>query len=87
MSGLIEGSGRRGGKAPSDTGFYRPVLDAVWERFGRTRVIYGSNWPVSELFAPLSTVQGIVQTYVRTLGEPAERQYFADNARSAYGIP
>ena len=85
VSGLVEGTGRRGGKAPSDTGFYRPVLDAVWERFGQTRVIYGSNWPVSGVFAPLSTVQGIVQTYVRTLGDAAERHYFADNAGTAYG--
>lgn len=86
VSGLVEGTGRRGGKAPADTGFYRPVLDAVWERFGRTRVIYGSNWPVSEVFAPLATVQGIVQTYVRTLGELAERQYFGANAHAAYGL-
>jgi L-fuconolactonase len=83
VSGLVEGSGRRGG-APADVEFYRPVLDAVWERFGEARVIYGSNWPVSEMFAPFGTVHQIVATYFQTRGESASRRYFADNARTAY---
>lgn len=84
VSGLVEGTGRRAGRAPDDTGFYRPVLDAVWERFGEQRVVYGSNWPVSEVFAPFGTVHRIVQQYVRGLGPLAERRYFGDNARAAY---
>lgn len=86
VSGLVEGTGRRGGKAPDDTAFYRPVLDAVWQRFGDRRVVFGSNWPVSEVFAPFGTVFGIVQRYARTLGEEAERRYFAGNARAAYAV-
>ena len=56
-SGLALGADVCGGKAPADVEFYRPVLDAVWERFGEERVIYGSNWPVSEVFAPFGTAQ------------------------------
>ncbi len=84
VSGLVEGSGRRDGKAPADVEFYRPVLDAVWERFGAERVIYGSNWPVSEVFAPLATVHRIVRDYFGTRGEVASRRYFAGNAQVAY---
>lgn len=84
VSGLVEGTGRRGGRAPDDTSFYRPVLDAVWHRFGEERVVFGSNWPVSEVFAPFATVFGIVQRYVQALGDRAERRYFAGNARTAY---
>jgi L-fuconolactonase len=84
VSGLVEGSGRRDGKAPADVEFYRPVLDAVWERFGEERVIYGSNWPVSEVFAPFGTVHQIVARYFKTRGESASRRYFAGNARVAY---
>jgi L-fuconolactonase len=83
VSGLVEGTGRRGG-APADVGFYLPVLDAVWDRFGQERVIYGSNWPVSEMFAPFSTVHRIVAAYFQTKGDSAARAYFADNARTAY---
>jgi L-fuconolactonase len=84
VSGLVEGSGRRDGKAPADVEFYRPVLDAVWERFGQERVIYGSNWPVSEVFAPLATVHRIVHEYFGTRGEAASRRYFASNSHVAY---
>jgi len=84
VSGLVEGTGRRDGKAPSDTGFYRPVLDAVWARFGGERVIYGSNWPVSEIFAPFGTVHQIVATYFKSHGDQALRQYFSENGRRAY---
>jgi L-fuconolactonase len=84
VSGLVEGSGRRDGKAPADVEFYRPVLDAVWERFGDERVIFGSNWPVSEVFAPLATVHRIVREYFAAHGEAASRRYFAGNSQVAY---
>lgn len=83
VSGLVEGTGRRG-SAPSDVEFYRPVLDAVWDRFGEERLIYGSNWPVSELFAPFATVHQIVSAYFKARGDTATRRYFAGNARTAY---
>jgi L-fuconolactonase len=84
VSGLVEGTGRRDGKAPADLEFYRPVLDAVWARFGEERLIYGSNWPVSELFAPFGTVHRLVEGYFKARGDSATRRYFADNARAAY---
>ncbi len=86
VSGLVEGTGRHDGTAPSDVSFYRPVLDAVWKRFGPERVIFGSNWPVSEVFAPLRTVVAIVRSYAGSLGADAERRYFAGNARTAYSL-
>jgi len=84
LSGLVEGSGKRAGQAPRDLDFYRPVLDHVWSSFGEDRVIYGSNWPVSELFADFSTVHGIVAVYVAEKGATASRKFFAGNARVAY---
>jgi len=84
LSGLVEGTGRSDGSAPRDVEFYRPVLDAMQDMFGPERLIYGSNWPVSERFAPLSTVQGIVADYFRSHGRRAEEQVFAQSARSAY---
>lgn len=84
VSGLVEGTGRRNGTAPADVDFYRPVLDAVWERFGEERLLYGSNWPVSEAFAPFGTVHRIVSQYFHTLGDRAARQYFSENAQAVY---
>ena len=86
VSGLVEGTGRTDGTAPREVGFYRPVLDVMWEAFGPQRLLYGSNWPVSERFAPLATVQGIVQDYVRERGPEAEQAVLAQTAREVYGL-
>lgn len=84
VSGLVEGTGRTDGAAPRDVGFYRPVLDVVWNSFGEDRVIYGSNWPVSERFAPLATVQEIVAGYFSFKGRTAAEKYFRRNASAVY---
>jgi L-fuconolactonase len=84
LSGLVEGTGRSDGSAPSDLEFYRPVLDAMRTIFGPERLIYASNWPVSERFAPLVTVQRIVGDYFRNYGRPAEEQVFWRSAKAAY---
>jgi L-fuconolactonase len=84
LSGLVEGTGRNAGSAPRDVEFYRPVLELMRETFGTARLMYASNWPVSERFAPLATVQAIVGDYFRTCGHPAEAQVFAETARTAY---
>jgi L-fuconolactonase len=84
LSGLVEGTGRSDGSAPSDVEFYRPVLDAMRSMFGPERLIYASNWPVSGRFAPLATVQGIIGDYFRSLGRRVEEMIFSQNAKAAY---
>jgi predicted TIM-barrel fold metal-dependent hydrolase len=64
--------------------FYRPVLDAMQEMFGSERLIYASNWPVSERFAALATVQGIVGDYYRSHGRQAETAVFSQTTKAAY---
>ncbi|MBP9903136.1 MAG: amidohydrolase family protein [Verrucomicrobia subdivision 3 bacterium] len=84
VSGLVEGTGRSDGTAPRDVEFYRPVLDAMRQMFGPERLIYASNWPVSELFASLASVQGIVSDYFRSYGRRAEEQVFSLTGKAAY---
>jgi predicted TIM-barrel fold metal-dependent hydrolase len=83
-SALAEGASRGGEAAPKDVDFYRPVLDALWSIFGEDRLIYGSNWPVSERFGSYETVFTIAATYFRSKGESAARKFFAGNAKAAY---
>ncbi len=85
-SGLVEGTGRTNGDAPADTAFYKPVLDAIWERFGEDRVIFGSNWPVSLRFARYETVLGIVRGYVESKGASATMAYLSGNAKRVYRV-
>lgn len=84
VSALVEGTGHTDGKAPAEVDFYKPVLDAVWKLFGADRLIYGSNWPVSERFAPYAVVQKIVSDYFHSHGTEAAEKYFSRNALAAY---
>ncbi|HEY3444385.1 MAG TPA: amidohydrolase family protein [Paludibaculum sp.] len=59
-------------------------LDELWRVFGEDRLIYGSNWPVSERVAPYERIFETVRTHFAGKGETALRKYFWDNARTAY---
>ena len=84
FSGLVEGTGRKDGGAPRDPDFYRPWIDIVWDSFGEDRLIYGSNWPVSNRFASLATVQAIVYDYFSEKGNAPLNKVFSRNARRVY---
>jgi predicted TIM-barrel fold metal-dependent hydrolase len=84
VSALVEGAGQHDKPAPKEVDFYRPVLDALWTIFGEDRLIYGSNWPVSERFGSYETVFTIAATYFRAKGEAAAEKFFAKNALAAY---
>jgi L-fuconolactonase len=84
VSGLVEGTGRTDGTAPGDVAFYRPVLDGIWEAFGAERLVYGSNWPVSERFASCAVVQQIVLDYFHAKGQSALDGVFWRNAQTLY---
>lgn len=84
ISALVEGASRSGGKAPSDPGFYVPYIDVVWGAFGEDRVIYGSNWPVSESAADYATLQRIALDYATSKGDAALQKFCAANAGRAY---
>lgn len=84
VSAMVEGASRDGGKAPADVEFYRPYLDIVWNAFGDRRVIYGSDWPVSERAASYRIQQQIVLDYVADRGEAALKGFCSLNAKRAY---
>jgi L-fuconolactonase len=84
LSGLVEGTGKRDGTTPSKIEFYRPILDYVWEVFGQKRVVYGSNWPVSGLFAPCDAVLILALKYSELHGDEAMNDIFAGNASRCY---
>ena len=87
VSALVEGASRDGKQAPRDPSFYVPVLDAAWKAFGEDRVIYGSNWPVSERAADLATVQKVVMEYARGRSAVALEKFSILNAKAAYRWP
>jgi L-fuconolactonase len=63
---------------------YRPALDVLWKLFGPDRLIFGSNWPVSNRVAPYSTLHKIVADYFLVKGRSAAEKYFLKNSLAAY---
>ena len=86
VSALVEHAKPKSGdkRVPGEVDFYRPILDAIWETFGDARLIYGSNWPVSDRFAPYRTVFSIVNQYVQARGRSATENFFWKNSQAAY---
>lgn len=82
VSGLVERSGHE--QAPADPAYYQPTIDVLWEHFGPQRLVYGSNWPVSERFAPYDHVFEIVKDYFGNKGTTAWANYFWANSQAAY---
>ena len=82
VSGLAEHTGQI--PAPTDVSYYTPTIDVLWDAFGEDRLIYGSNWPVSERFAPYGVVQQIVNDYFSAKGDAVKAKFFWQNAKAAY---
>ena len=85
LPALVEGS-RKPGAAPTELAFYTPVVDAVWKAFGPDRLLFGSNWPVSDLYAKYETVHALAVKYVENKGKDAVAKVFGANAMSAYRL-
>ncbi|HLJ13797.1 MAG TPA: amidohydrolase family protein [Bryobacteraceae bacterium] len=81
VSGVLR---RVNGVVPSDVKFYRKSLDELWVTFGPDRLVYGSNWPVSDHLAPYATVLKVVQEYFATKGAEASEKYFWRNSAAFY---
>jgi predicted TIM-barrel fold metal-dependent hydrolase len=75
---------RVNGQVPKDLRVYRATLDQIFATFGEDRVLYGSDWPNSDLWRPYEDVIGIVQEYFGTKSRPAAEKYFWKNSVKAY---
>src|SRR3569623_66626 len=84
VSALVEATRKTNRDAPTDPAFYTPVLDALWEAFGPDRLIYGSNWPVSERAASYAALYGIVHGYFGGKGQTVLKKFLRVNAIAAY---
>jgi L-fuconolactonase len=72
------------GRVPLDLNFYRPRLDQLWEIFGEDRLVYGSDWPNSDLWAPYPQVLKIVREYFSAKGSAIAEKFFWKNSVAAY---
>ena len=87
VSALVESAARDGRPASRDSEYYVPILESVWRIFGEDRLIYGSNWPVSDRAADYATVLKIVTDFFQSKGATATGKFFSANALAAYRYP
>ena len=83
VSRFQEQAGRK--PAPASIEPYRAVLDLLWRVFGEDRLIFGSNWPLSESAGPLPDAVAVMKPYFDAKGASAARKFFSGNAKTVYG--
>jgi predicted TIM-barrel fold metal-dependent hydrolase len=73
------------GKVPEGLDFYRSRLDELFGIFGEGRILYGSDWPNSDQWAPYPKVLSVVRDYFTGKGAVIAEKYFWKNSVAAYG--
>lgn len=72
------------GRVPEDLNFYRASLDELWEYFGQDRLMYGSDWPNSDIWAPYPKALQVAQEYFAAKGPGVAEKIFWKNSIAAY---
>lgn len=65
----------------------RPYVEHAIESFGWDRVVWGSDWPVCTLSAPLSTWVAATRAIIEHCSADERRKLLADNARRVWRLP
>ncbi|HWS00603.1 MAG TPA: hypothetical protein VN249_08295, partial [Prolixibacteraceae bacterium] len=66
--------------------FYDVMIDPVVDAFGPERVMFGSNWTLSELFGSYQDMVKMVDDYCKRRKNIIPELFFFENAKGAYGI-
>ncbi len=69
---------------PSD---FEPYLDTVFNAFGTSRIMMGSDWPVCTLAASYSEVVEIAKNYTQRLSSDEQAGVWFQNAQQFYHLP
>ncbi len=73
--------------APKELSFYKPILDLAFESFGDDRLVYGSDWPVTEATGDYASVLALTRSYFDQKGKDVSEKLFHRNAVKFYAIP
>ncbi|WP_184541833.1 amidohydrolase family protein [Mucilaginibacter sp. FT3.2] len=68
------------------TGDFTPYLDVVFNAFGPSRVMFGSDWPVCLLAGGYHGTMQVVKNYTDKLSAAEQELFWGGNAISFYGL-
>lgn len=72
--------------APTDVAFYRPMIDPVVDAFGPERVMFGSNWTLSEMRGSYIDMIKMFDAYCAGRNDLSPEKFYTLNALKAYGL-
>ncbi|HEY6355329.1 MAG TPA: amidohydrolase family protein [Burkholderiaceae bacterium] len=78
------GDGNSPWVAPLDQAAYQTHFDVLMTAFGPDRLIWGSNWPVSDLGGGFAQQIGIAEQYLAPLGQEVRDKVMFGNAMKFY---
>lgn len=84
VSALFTLSGKN--PAPTDFEFYTDLIDPVVEAFGPDRVIYGSNWTLSDLRGRYTDLITLMDDYLESRQDLSYEDFYYNNAIRIYGL-
>ena len=84
ISGLYQRSTEQ--PAPQNIAYYKDVLEVLWNEFGKDRLIYGSNWPVTKHTGSYESYVNLVDKFISSKGQDARESYYWSNAARAYKL-
>lgn len=65
---------------------FKPYLDIVYEAFGDQRLMFGSDWPVCNVAGGYSKMFDMVSSYITTLSQQEQSNFWGNNAASFYNL-
>lgn len=65
---------------------FRPYLDTVFEAFGTSRMMFGSDWPVCEVAGGYDAVVQLAQEYLAGFSAREQALFWGDTATAFYSL-
>ena len=64
----------------------KPYLDAVWEAFGASRLMFGSDWPVLNVAGNYNQWANVLKAYTAQFSEDEKALFWGETATSFYNL-
>ena len=71
---------------PLRAALVRPYFEATLVAFGPSRLMFGSDWPVSSLVAPYQEVAAMYRELIASLSPDEQQEVLEGTARRVYGL-
>ncbi len=72
--------------APTDYKYYQAFIDQVIDTIGPDRVLFGSNWTLSEMHGSYSNLIQVCNHYLKQKEQISPEKFYTENCIKAYGL-